>query len=434
MTTAALSLTMRKPKSQNTVAYGALFIFSFLYFARPEDFVPGLGYLPVEKILGGIAFVALFLGIKGRSRFSRWPRELKLLTAIFVLQLLGILTAFYISGAFTWVFEKCIKCLIVAILVGLVVDSTRQLRHLMFIQASSVAAMTYASILLYTGGRMGGVLGGVFGNPNDLAINIALNFPLCLMFLILNKNPVVKLLWFLGIVMMGRGLMLTYSRSGFLAMAVAVVVSLWEFGVRNKRRYLLVIAGFCVVVLVVVGPQSYGDRIKSIFSNDVAVYGDAKEARIELLISSLVVTAKRPVFGVGAGQFPNYTGNPHVTHNTYTELSSECGIPVLVMFLMVMYQCFRNLSKVRNTARYRSDPEVPLYTSALWAGFASYLAGAFFANTAYALFPYFMVGYTTAMVRISANDEPGAVEEMAPPVSPAARSLPGWMVLPRRAK
>jgi hypothetical protein len=435
MGTITVNLEERKVKSSNALAYGALVIFSFLYFARPEDFVPGLGMIPVEKILGGIAFLALFFGIRSRSSFSKWPRELKLLAAMFGWQVLCIPFASYISGAFAVVMEKCVKALIVALLVGLVVDSIGQLRRLIFIQASSVAFMTFVSVLIYKGGRMGGVLGGVFDNPNDLAMNIALNFPLCLMFLMLAKNPIVKFVWFAGLLVMARGLMLTYSRSGFLALGVALIFSLWEFGIRNKRYYLLAAAALCGLALLIVGPQSYGARIKSIFSNDVQVYGDAKEARMELLVKSLETTARRPLFGVGPGQFAAYTGLWHVTHNTYTELSSECGIPVLILFLLVMRECFRNLVRIRKTAVYAEDPDVRMYTSALWAGFASYLAGAAFASTAYQLFPYFMVGYTTALLRLC-SDKPGSttVKALAPRDGLTDRTQPGWMLAWRRSK
>ncbi len=403
MATLTVGLEERKVKSSNPFAYGALVVFSFLYFARPEDLIPGLGKIPVEKIIGGIAFIALFFGIRSRSAFRKWPLELKLLAALLGWQTLCIPFAFYITGSLWLVIDKCCKALIVALLVGLVPDSIGQVRRLMFIQASAVAFMTFVSVLLYRGGRMGGVLGGVFDNPNDLAMNIALNFPLCLMFLLLAKNPITKLVWFAGILVMGRGLMMTYSRSGFLAIVVAVIFSLWEFGIRNKRHYLLGIAAFCVLALLIGGPQSYGNRIRSLVSNDVRVYGDAKGPRAELLVKSLIITAKRPLFGVGPGNFASYTGLWKVTHNTYTELSSESGIPALILFLLVIRECFRNLARTRETALYRGQPDIRMYTSALWAGFASYLAGAAFASTAYQLFPYFMVGYTTALYRLTSE-------------------------------
>jgi len=428
-------LEERKVKSSNAFAYKALVVFSFLYFMRPEDLIPGMGSIPVEKIIGGIAFIALFFGIRSRSTLRKWPLELKLLAALVGWQALCVPFAFFISGSFWTVVNKCSKALIVALLVALVVDSISQLRRLMFIQASAVAFMTFVSVLLYRGGRMGGVLGGVFDNPNDLAMNIALNFPLCLMFLLLDKNPIKKLVWFAGILVMARGLMLTYSRSGFVAIVVAVIFSLLEFGVRNKRHYLLGVAAFCALALVIVGPQSYGDRIRSLVSNDVQVYGDAKGPRAELLVKSLVITAQRPLFGVGPSNFASYSGLWRVTHNTYTELSSECGIPALILFLLIIRQCFKNLARTRATALYEANPDIRMYTSALWVGFASYLVGAAFASTAYQLFPYFMVGYTTALYRL-ASEKPAsaAVNAVAKGAGLRGENQLGWSLASRRSK
>jgi len=304
-------------------------------------------------------------------------------------------------GAFLWVFTKCSKAVIVAFLVSLVVGSIRQLKQLMFIQTAAVATMTFFSVVVYRGGRMGGVLGGVFDNPNDLAMNIALNWPLCLMFLLSTRNPFKKLLWAAGMLVMVRGLMLTYSRSGFLALAVALLVSLWEFGIRGKRHYLLAVAVFCGIAFLLVRPKNYGDRLQSMVSDDVSVYGDAKQAREELLNRSISITVTHPLLGIGPGNFQGYTGSWHVTHNTYTELSAESGIPSLILFIAVLTMAFRNLKRTRSSALYEKSRDVQLYTGGLWAGLAAYITGAMFASTAYQLFPYFMVGYTTALYQIS---------------------------------
>lgn len=41
--------------SKTTLAYRALLCFSFLYFIRPEDFIPGLIHIPLGKIAGASA-------------------------------------------------------------------------------------------------------------------------------------------------------------------------------------------------------------------------------------------------------------------------------------------------------------------------------------------------------------------------------------------
>jgi hypothetical protein len=338
---------------------------------------------------------------------------MKLLLAMFAWLCIDIPFAWWKGGALSAVMNKYSKAVIIALLVSLVVTSMVQLRRLLVVQAAAVALVTFVSTVLYRGGRMGGALGGVFDNPNDLAVNIALNWPLCLMFLLAARSPLKKMLWGIGLLVMLRGVMLTYSRSGFLALGVAVVFCLWEFGVKGKRFYMLLAALLCAAVLLVAAPRNYGKRLESIVGTDQQGDKDkgSAESRKELLVESLKLTLQHPVFGVGPGNFSAYTQSWLVTHNTYTQLSSECGIPVLVLFLLIIRRAFKNLRNVRKSALYLEDPEVKLYTGALWASLAAYLVGAFFANTADQLFPYYVVAYTTALYRIastsSTNTQPG---------------------------
>lgn len=397
--TAAVKSAVEK---KGVFAYGSLLVFSFLYFGRPEDVIPGLGSIPLEKITGGLALLALVFGLGSRTANKRFPIELWLLSALVFWQFVGIPFAWWRGGALSMVLDKSSKTLIVAVLVSMLVTTLTRLRKLMYIQAAAVAVMTAVSVALYRGGRMGGVLGGVFDNPNDLAISIAMNWPLCLMFLLKTKSWWKKLLWGVGMLIMVRGLMLTYSRTGFLALGAALVFCLIEFGIRGRRFYLVVITVVLVVTTLFLSPSSYRERIASIWGGPQE-YGDSQEERRELLNMSLRVTAQRPLFGLGPGNFENYTESWHVTHNTYTELSSECGIPALILFLLAIRAAFRNLKKVRKLPFYREDLEVRLMAGSLWASLVGYLVGAFFTSTAYQLFPYFLVAYTTALLNIGST-------------------------------
>jgi hypothetical protein len=95
-----------------------------------------------------------------------------------------------------------------------------------------------------------------------------------------------------------------------------------------------------------------------------------------------------------------------VAHNSYTELAAESGIPALILFLLALWAAFKNLAQVRQSRQYREDPEFTLFAQALWAGLAAYMAGAFFASIEYNLYPYFVIGYTCAMVRIAGETLP----------------------------
>jgi len=76
------------------------------------------------------------------------------------------------------------------------------------------------------------------------------------------------------------------------------------------------------------------------------------------------------------------------------------------LFLLTIGAAFKNVAQVRKSPWYQEDPEVRLFTQALWACLVAYLMAAAFASTEYNLYPYFMVGYTCAMVRITSQPLP----------------------------
>jgi O-antigen ligase len=390
------------------VAYRALIVFSFLYYARPEDVIPGLSLIPWGKISGGIALLALIARLASGKLKIKIPLELKLLLLLYAHLVLTIPFAVWRGGAFAQVFEKFSKEVITAALVSLIVLDLLQLRKLLVIQAAAVATMTVVSVVLHPGGaRLQGALGGVFENPNDLAINIAINFPLCLTFLFASRGIWKKGLWTIGLLAMPYAVVATYSRSGLMAMIVSILICLWEFGVRGKRFYVLLLAGILGIVGfgVAISTPHYLIRIKSLFSGNIEGSGDkgSLEARKELLRESIQLTLQHPVFGVGPGNFPVATEAWHVAHNTYTELSAEGGFPALILFVAIVVLAFRNVRKVRKTYRYLEDKQFQLFACAMWASLAAYVVGAAFASTEYQLFPYFMVAYTSVLYRLASQ-------------------------------
>lgn len=409
-------------KRHSTLAFRALIVFSILYYARPEDVIPGLSFVPLVKIAGGIALLALIFGMSGQRAVKKLPAEVKLLFALLAWLVLTIPFAWWRGGAFDTVFGRFSKGVIVALLVSLVVTRIEELRKLLFVQAFCLALMTGVSIALNQQLRMGGVLGGVFQNPNDLAISIALNFPLAFAFLLLAKGP-RKLFWSVALLVMLAGVVLTYSRSGFLAMLLGGAICLWQFGIKGRRLHLVAATILGVILLAVVAPllglypKIWVDRMATIITNspdrlEESYDNGSKEAREELLHLSLSFMAKHPVFGVGPGNFAAVSGTWRVAHNTYTELGAEAGLPALLLFLLVLGMAFRNLWRASRSAAFKDDIEIQVFTGAMWASFGAYLLGAAFSDTQYELFPYFMVAYTTALYHLACvfpRREPAAV-------------------------
>ena len=388
--------------------YWVMVVFSFLYYFRPGDTIRGVGVLHPARITAVFAVMALLMGAN-KIRLKQLPAEIKIIFAMFGWMVLTIPFASWRGGSFQQVFFEFSKALIVTLTLIVTVTRKVELRRLMLVQALGVALMTSAAVIANNRmqGRLAGVGDAMLSNPNDLAINVALNWPLCLLFLITVRGMAAKLFWAVSMLVMIYALIETYSRAGFLALIVAIVLCLWEFGIRRKKVYVLGVAFVCLMATVAVAPGNYIARLETLlgkFQEGDYDRGSA-EARYELLIQSLKVTATHPVFGVGPGNFPSYTGLWRVTHNTYTQFSSECGIPVLLLFLLLMRRVFLNLRYLRKVPRSPDTEELHLYTSALMASFGAYLLGAFFSSTGYELFPYYMVVYTTLLYRLTLAEQ-----------------------------
>jgi O-antigen ligase len=365
----------------------------------------------LEKIGGGVALLALIFGVLPKDR-GRIPTELKILLLLLADMILTIPFAYWRGGAFDAVFTKFSKGVIVGLLIGLIVSKVYEMRRLLFIQAGSVALVAVLSVLAHNtiAGRLYGIQKGILENPNDLAINIAINFPLCMAFMFAAKNGFRKALWAIGLVFMLYCVLVTYSRSGLIALIITILVCLWEYGVKQKRVLLLMGAGVFGVVslgICLVTPHFIA-RISSLWQGNIAGSGDhgSLEARETLLRQSISIALHHPLFGVGPGNFPVVTDEWRVAHNSYTELAAEAGFPALFLFLLLFFRSFKKLGMIRKLPGYSADPDIQLWASALWASIAAYMVGSMFASTEYNLFPYFMVGYVCALYRIASQPLP----------------------------
>ncbi len=385
--------------------FGAIVVFFGLYYYRPEDFIKPLGYIPMAKVVGILAFGALLMGIMGGGKV-RIPRAIKILWLLLLQMTMCIPFALWKGGAFETVWEKFSKTVVVAMLISMTVVTVKEMRKLVWIQLSAVTLVTFFSIAVHhydPDGRLAGIQNSILSNPNDLAINIAITFPLGLAFMLLGKG-FKKVLWAAGLGIMFLGVILTSSRSGLLALILSIIVCVWEYGIKGKRRRLVVatVLGLVMGMGVALMSSHYRARIESIFLGNVEGSGDrgSREARLNLLKKSINVALTHPLFGVGPGCFPIVDSQWFVAHNAYTELAAEAGIPALVLFLMAIAAAFKNIAVVRKSQRYQDDPELKLLTEGLRAGLVAYLAGSFFSSTEYNLYSYFLIGYTCAMLRI----------------------------------
>jgi O-antigen ligase len=388
--------------NEATIAFFWLSAFFLVYSTRPEDWIPGLSYIPLAKISVVFALIALFMAMgRTQRKVKDLPRESKYLLAMIVLMLLfAPLSPVWKGGALLRALDFA-KVYIGWVLTYLLVTNLDRLRRLILIQSVSVALVALISTVKGSSQlRLHGALNGIYGNPNDLAFAIVLTIPLILLLLLTSNSIIQKMLWAAAMAVMLYTLLLTASRAGFIDLVISASVALWFFGVKGKRPQLIFASAVVGVLLLVVAGRHLGDRWVAITgsnidsSEKVTAYSTYVERKF-LMVKAVEGILHYPLTGVGTGVFPAYSGHWKTVHMTYLQIAVEAGLPVLVLYLLFFGTGFR---KLRELLR-KPDPksEITMFAWALYCSLLGFAVGACFAPEAYQFFPYFTVAYISAL-------------------------------------
>jgi O-antigen ligase len=184
--------------------------------------------------------------------------------------------------------------------------------------------------------REAGVMG--YAGANGLAAFEA-GFALFLLgFYTLETDGVLRYLVPITLLACGYGVIYTFSRGAYLAVALGVLF----LGVLQKRTLLVLgLAGMLVM------PGAVMSRIGSTFvpaqgSTDVQLEGSA-EKRLIILENAMGIIAHNPVIGIGfeTYQYLHPVANLKDTHDFYLKLAVEEGAVGMTIFLMLFWKMFR---------------------------------------------------------------------------------------------
>jgi O-antigen ligase len=399
-------------------AFFWLSAFFLVYCARPEDWIPGLKYLPLAKITAVFAFLGLLSTLgKTKRKLKDLPAEANYLLGLIGLLLLsGLFSPIWRGGGVSHALDFA-KVYVAWVLTFLLVTDFKRLRQIIYIQAASVVVISAVSIIMgHSRPRLEGVIGGIYSNPNDLAFAVALTMPFCLAFCLTSKGMLTKLSWIAGMLIMTLTLFLTASRGGFITLVVTGTVVLWHFGIRGRRLFLVVGSGLAVVIVMAAAGGPLIKRMESIAgTTDTQQQAQAYESfeqRKFLMKRAVECIAEYPILGVGVRNFQVYSGVWHDVHMTYLQIAAEGGIPSLILYLLFFARAFSNLRKLRR--RKDLDVQTTLFVGGLHSSLIGFVIGASFAPEAYQYFPYFSVAYTSALIATIAEQqgEPRSIKRL----------------------
>ncbi len=191
-----------------------------------------------------------------------------------------------------------------------------------------------ANVLLHT---IGIRVAATFSNPNIYAQFIVMATPIVASYAFSGKHSPAKLISRICLLMGVAGIVVSFSRGAYLAIAAIAIVMC----IANIRR--LVPISMVVMSVVLLLPESVYARLGSMGNaSDVAI-----TERFEVWGIAMDLFFEAPLFGhgIGIGTPLERLGSlgynaPHV-HNLYLEMLVEGGIVGLLMLFFLLWKLFR---------------------------------------------------------------------------------------------
>lgn len=256
-----------------------------------------------------------------------------------------------------------------------------------------------------------------YANSNALAWTLLVGLTF-IGFLFVRGNRMQKII----AVLLAPPVLLVISRTGSRMGALGAIILFFMMvrqAKRSTRVRLLVVAPLAFFAVIALMPKNTLLRYATFFG-DYNTYDrssaeqvrvstiESTEARTRLLKDSLIITAKHPILGVGPGNFMvaqnemalarGERAEWRITHNTYTQLSSEMGLPGLGIYLAMLYFVFQTLNSIiRNKTRTPSWENLRALALSLRTAFIIFLPIAFFDALAYNADIPIIAGLATAV-------------------------------------
>ncbi len=252
-----------------------------------------------------------------------------------------------------------------------------------------------------------------FRNANDLSLQLIIAMTHFL-YLLYQGGLWKRLAGVAGMAVSFAFMLETGARGAFVAALVLGIAGLAL--TRNRIRAILWLAPAATAVLLA-APSGVFHRVM-LFDHepgagaaatalDQAAIGSQAQ-RLSLLRQSLEYALEHPLLGVGPGQFAvadsedlKREGKPAPwlgTHNSYTEVASECGIPAFLLYCAVIFLVLRsNLSIYRRAAGWNEAEGPEALAFCLFASALAYAVDTLFFHVAYSSYLPAIAGMSIAL-------------------------------------
>ena len=384
------------------------------YLKISDSFLGIFQDFTVIKLLGliGLAYAGMKMAA-GEVRDLTGSRQAQL----FMLFFAGVLIAGAFSGSGFLAISKYLAFLSFMPFVYATIETHRDLRRVVYaIGLAFVVVFPYAVRQMQ---RYGARLGTGLSETNYLAANLVLVIPVTFAIAATQTDPKRRKLWIGAGLILVLALLLTASRGGFLGLMVAGVV----FAYRRKGVTGAIGLVAALLVAAVVLPTGLADRVMATLGdaggNQPAGLEASNKAHVGLFWAAIEMIRNSPLTGVGPYNFKEYSlaysglEQAYIAHNSYLELAAELGLPLLAIFLLLVFRTFRVLGRATRLDGSPEARELATWAEGFRSGLTGFMVSGAFISAQYEKM-FWVVVFTSIVIERMTR-----AHELAPEVAPA---------------
>lgn len=299
-----------------------------------------------------VQVVILYTGAAWLIHMGRYPLRINLdLILLFVFYLVICLSR-VMAG--TPVFESKVpdeyfRVLVIGFLIVQILRTPKDIRQALWVIVGVYLFLALRAYWRYKTDYMPIALPDYYWvNRNGFANTLALLFPIAFFLARETKSKALKWLGYTAAFWCIIGVILTYSRGGFLALMTSLLfVFLYE-----KRKGMFLVIGILMVAAIL--PRLSDKYINRIESIETYEEDDSAMGRVATNYAAINMFKGRPLLGVGAGNYNyvvyDYTPEEYrkwvfegkSVHNIMLQILSETGIIGFTIFCLLIVRGFYN--------------------------------------------------------------------------------------------
>lgn len=255
--------------------------------------------------------------------------------------------------------------------------------------------------------------GGLWGDQNEFAALLLVLIPLSLCVSFSSRKNTVRGIAGLSSVILFIGFLLTFSRSGFIALAVLALFSLFKLIRGRNRAKILAITVPVVIIAFIFIHNTIGDDLISRVES-LRVLQNEQSIRTESSINQRYqyyfkiapkIILEHPILGVGFRGFIYHNPYGQISHNTFLEVLTGTGIIGLIFFTMIIFLTWKELRKVEKYSKTHGNRlYLFYYSNALEFGFIACLVVGLFYSLDTNKMMWLLITLSSVLLNILRNE------------------------------